>query len=582
MKKRFFIIILIIFGISVYFNSLNNGFVYDDITIITENYFLNNFTKALPDFFSKNYFAIAKETTYRPVGTLTYFLNYKIWGLNPFGYHLSSVFLHIINILLLFYLLNKLFGEKNISFLVSLIYMLHPVLTEAVNGVTFNEDILTTMFFLLSFIFYVKINENKKSGTFYFFFSLFFFFMALISKEIAITLPVIILLYEVLLKDGFSSDNIFKVKSIINDSLSVIIKKRLYYLGFAVVSIIYLYILFVAMKSPDKPEVSSYGSDGLFLRIVYLPYNLFSYIKISCFPFNLCLEHDFHYPSGFFSMENIISYLVVIGVILFSKYIYRYSKKIFFGIWFYIITLLPVLNIIPIYKPVADRILYLPMIGFCLVLGGILTEIFDRLKIENKRLKFGIRAVIIVLILFGYSYLTVTRNVVWKDELTLWGDVVKKNPRYAYGYGELGLAYLDKKMYVEAEYNIRKAIEIDKNALKPYVNLSLLLIEKDRLDDALETINKALEINPDYILGLKKLALIYGIKEQNKEAEDVYKKIIRLRSYDTEAYFNLGLIYAVQGKYNDAFISWEKVLEIDPNNAKARDNIKTLKDNKLM
>jgi protein O-mannosyl-transferase len=129
-KKYLFPILIIIFIIILYSNSLTNDFTFADNNSIVKNSNLKYFEKSSSSFFNKQYFEISKETSYRPVATLTHFINYSIWKLNPVGFHLFSLLLHIINVLLLYLLLIKLFNNKTLSFIISLIYLSHPILTE--------------------------------------------------------------------------------------------------------------------------------------------------------------------------------------------------------------------------------------------------------------------------------------------------------------------------------------------------------------------------------------------------------------------------------------------------------------------
>ena len=171
----------------VYFNSLDNGFVFDDRGTIVENKYVTKVIEHLPSFFTSSYFKIAElEASYRPVATFSYHLLYALFKLDPFGYHLGSLILHIINVILVYSLMNLLQKNRTASLVAGLTFACHPVLTEAVNGISFNEDLLATLFYLLSFIFYIKLNqEDNKFNIGPYVLSLVFYLLGLLSKEMA-------------------------------------------------------------------------------------------------------------------------------------------------------------------------------------------------------------------------------------------------------------------------------------------------------------------------------------------------------------------------------------------------------------
>jgi len=154
------IAVLLIIGFLVYFNSFSNGFVFDDYTVIVENKYLTDRSPDFLSFFNRSYFKIAGgEASYRPVATLSYFLLHQAAGLNPFYYHLTSVALHILNILLVYWTGRLILKNPSAALIAGLLFACHPVQTEPVDCIAYNEDLLTAFFFLLAFILYLKANR---------------------------------------------------------------------------------------------------------------------------------------------------------------------------------------------------------------------------------------------------------------------------------------------------------------------------------------------------------------------------------------------------------------------------------------
>ena len=136
---------LIILSFAAYLNALSNTFVFDDVYVISGNYFIRDWQNIFGLFTSK-YFAASGELSYRPVVTLSYFVDYSLWHLNPMGYHLTNIVLHTLNSVLLFFFVQLMVKNTPVAFLASLFFICHPVLSEAVNAVSYREDILAAAF----------------------------------------------------------------------------------------------------------------------------------------------------------------------------------------------------------------------------------------------------------------------------------------------------------------------------------------------------------------------------------------------------------------------------------------------------
>jgi hypothetical protein len=373
------IVLPIALGIVVYINALPNGFVFDDMTTIVHNAHIKDLSQNFPAFFNLDYFKIAQaEVSYRPIPTLSYFLIYALFNLNPLAFHLTSLLLHIFNVIGVYVLVDLIQHSKKSSLIAALVFACHPVLTETVNCISYNEDLLATFFYLLALALYIKAGakENRSDLPIYFF-SLVSFLVALLSKEMAITLPAIIFLYD------FTRKETAKTNGFIKQTFAIIDKQKFYYIGFALVAIFYLVLRFKILVNPTGSFSDSRA--GLFERILFLPNHLFDYIQLVLFPLNLNAEYSFAYPDRFLEFSNLFSVIVVIAITVGSFFIYKRSKGIFFGIWWFIITLLPVSNLIEIHNPIAERYLYLPLVGFCMVISIFIDKIPARSDLAQSK-----------------------------------------------------------------------------------------------------------------------------------------------------------------------------------------------------
>ena len=558
------IAILVLVSLAIYYNSLSNGFVFDGYAVIVENKSLKDFSGSLPAIFSKSYFKIAGgESSYRPIATFSYFLIHAFAGLNPFYYHLSSVLLHTLNALFVYYLSCLLLGDRFNAFLVGILFVCHPALTEAVDCIAFNEDLLAAFFYLLAFILYVKALDMNSPAVFRLL-SLLFYFCGMLSKEIAVTLPVMIVLYDLTFRgeDGqtLSARRILKTVE----------RKWPLYVGYALIGLLYLVLRFVIFVKPGDGLKPHYGS--LFERLLYLPNHIFNFIKLAFAPYDLNVDYVFSYPQRFFDVSHLGGFVIVVGLVIFSFFLFKNYKEIFFGFWWFLITLFPVFNIIEIFNPFAERYLYIPIIGFCLVLPVLLWRLFSKILTGKK----AVRAVTLaaVLVLSGtYATVTVARNRDWKDGLTLWSKTVQQSPNSGVAHGSLGLAYQEQGRLEEAIAAYETAVRLMPNHYKAFYNLGLVYGQKGDFKNAVENYKKSIKSNPAFANAHFNLASIYHQRGLIDDAIRHYRRVIELVPEDFEARNNLGVAYAMQGKLEQAIREWENVLEIDPANPSAQDNI---------
>jgi len=559
-RRLISIIVLAVVCIVVYANSLFNGFVYDDYPTIVENPHIQELAENIPSFFNLNYFKIAGiEASYRPVATFSYYLLFQIFGLNAFGYHLASLMIHILNVLLVYVLASRILEDRWSPLIAGLLFACHPALTEAINCISYNEDLLAAVFFLLALVLYLTLSTKN------YVLSLICFLLGLLSKEMVITLPAIIVLYDMTFNRLGDNQTLYARSAFI-------LKKRIgYYTGYLGVSLFYLYLRFGLFYVQGDSIAPQYGD--LIDRIIYLPYHLFNYVKLSVSPVNLSADYVFAYPESFLSPVNLMALSFVLLILVSSFLIAKSSKAIAFGIWWFFITLLPVLNLIQIYNPFAERYVYLPLVGFCLVLSTGIAAIADRLTLRQKGrvavITFSIAAVVLIL----YSMLTIPRNFVWKNGIKLWTDTIERTPASSRAHGNLGRHYEQLGMTEEAIGEYKKAIELNSNDYKSHYNLGIIYYRRGKADAAIRAYERAIKNNPRYVDAYFNLGNILKDQQRLVEASRAFERVVELKPDDVEARNNLGVLYAMQGKLEMAISEWEKVLAADPGNRDVRDNI---------
>ncbi len=192
-ESAFSLLVVVAIACAVYFNSLANQFVFDDRFFIIDHPY-TKFLGHLPYIFTTG--QMAGTGPYRPLVTLSYAFDYQVGGLNPFGYHFVNIILHGANVALLYQVVRLLFGSDPIAFIAALLFAVHPIHTEAVAWIGGRSELLAALFFLLSWLFYLKIPADRQPRVVSYAPSLLFFFLALLSKEHALMLPAVLFLSD--------------------------------------------------------------------------------------------------------------------------------------------------------------------------------------------------------------------------------------------------------------------------------------------------------------------------------------------------------------------------------------------------
>ena len=567
------VVLIIALTTIVYANSLKNHFVGDDVDIIVNNSFIKNW-KNLPLVFSRDYLTSLKdlgflgmrnvgagEISYRPVVTLSYFIDYHLWKLNPFGYHLTNLFLHITNALLLFCFASLITGRHAIALLAALLFALHPVNTEAVNAIFFREDLLAFLFFVSSLIFYILAGRHGGIRKIYgYSASLGLFFIALFSKEMAVTLPLVIILYDRYFVDRGKqriSSTAFKFR----------------YLGYFAILVIYLWLWGVVFKNPNP--LAKYPGGSLYTNFLTMSTVIAGYIKLLVMPIQVhFMVTQPQSTIWHFTPAVLVSVLLIIACLAVAIKTYSAAKEISFSIIWFFLTLLPASNIFPIRYIVGLRYLYLPIAGFCLFLPLLQSRIagLKSAGVLWKTLKIFNRAAIIIILLF-YAVLTISANRAWQDNVSLWSQVTKWYPdnHFAhYGLGEVLLKSGDTDKAIE---EFRVSLKLNPGNVRVRNFLAGYYAGKGGLEAAITEYKKALEFSPEGQGLYYNLGDLYEKTGRSQEAIRAYQKALEIDPKYLEAYNNLAALYAETGKVGEAISLWEAAVKINPHFMTAHFNL---------
>lgn len=570
-------VLLIVLLVSLtYANSLGNHFVMDDFLVIVDNDFVKSF-KNLPLLFTKDYMTSPKEAryfgmigigsgeiSYRPIVTLSYFKDYALWKLNPFGYHLTNLILHILNSLLVYLLAVLLLKDIKIALIAGLLFGLHPVNTEAVNCISFREDLLAFLFFAGAFICYIKSNSySDKKGIRLYIISVILFLLALFSKEMALTLPLLIICYDFIFTHKVQFNKIISKKVILQ------------YSGYLLALVLYLAVWVLFKRYINKGLVDfQYEGGGLYTNIIAQLKALYGYFEWVFLPIDIhaTLPAGIR-PAGYYtiwSLDVMTALSIIIALLAIAVKQVNRNRAVSFGIAWFFITLIPVYNIFPLPNQMAARFLYIPVFGFCICMAFILSRVL--------KIKYG-KYILLAVLLF-YAMFSFIRNIYWRNNFIIWHQLAEKYPDIPASHRGLGDCFVDAGLYDKAVNEYKTALKLGPFDEDNYNAIAIAYYKKGEIEESERLFNKALELNNMSMDAYNGLANIYADKGQYEKSEGYLKRIIEKDSRYLLAYKNLGTLYIKMGRRDDAKNIWEKALEINPNHKEITAKLSALQKDK--
>lgn len=560
-KTRFYLIAVASIALITtltYYNSFEVSFHFDDEPVILKNPNIRD----LSDLKS-----VLTHNLSRSILFLTFAINHHFSQLDPWGYHVGNLLLHLLNSLLVYFFVLFILAKspglftraRVIALLTSLIYASSPVLTESVTYIASRSSVLCTTFYLLAILFFTKARGRDGQGAFifYFLFSILSFLLALGTKELAATLPAILLLYDYTFLSRHTQRRWWE--RIIRYHLPFLIVLAAYF--------IWRHYLYGSVGRAVYPHsISSY--------LLTESHVIFNYIKLLFFPFNLNVDPDFPISTSLFEPSIFISIVVLIGVLTGALIFFKDYREISFGIFWFFITISPTSSIVPLEDVMAEHRVYLPAVGFSLILGRILERI-STLKIKRfppRRWEVG-SLLVFLLVFLSFSSTTIRRNVAWKNKITLWGDTIKKSPRKGRPHNNLGNAFKEKGLIDQAIREYKVGMRVEPTYELTYNNLGATYLEMGKIDEAIEQYRKALRVNPNFSEAHFNLAVAYERKGLTEEAEVEYAKASRLKPNSTYAKVKLGKSLLKKGEAEQAFKEFLEAVKIDPNYEPAQANL---------
>ena len=546
---------LVCAGLLVWGNTLRNGFVYDDETFIVANPGIRSLTP-LTKFFAWETSAgdpqMSKDV-WRPLTTFSSAVNYQLFELNPVPYHLVNVVLHIINALLVFWLVllmatgvkrkgkEQKWGEGRgaevVAFIAAAIFLLHPVQVETVAWVAQRSNLLFLFFYLLSFILILK----RKMA-----FSLIAFACSLLAKEMALSLPLILPAYFIFIERK-------KFLPALNQTLP-------YFL---------VLLAFVLARSAALGQVAQtgYWAGGLFPQMLTMVKGFAYYVKLLFLPYPLSIEYLFPVKTTV-DLEIIAYGLLLAGIIYLAWRARGKYPLISFGVFLFFLSLVPVSNLLPIRALINERFLYPGVIGFGLVVGASARELGAR--------RFKLIIIFLAALALVYGAVDLYRNLSWQDNFSCAAANLQTCPQSASLHYGMGRACAERGMYDRAIGEFKLALEIDADTAQAMVAAGIIgavdplavqyretLQKNVKPFDGLNNLGTAYLKAGDYRQAALALALAV---EQWPAGSPDEQELLNVKS-------NLSVAYAYAGEMGKAIALCRELLAQNPGMEKTRRNL---------
>lgn len=556
-KTPLAIIIILFTSFGVYFNTLSNGFVYDDTFIVVENPWIRD-VKYLPDIFSKGLWEFQGESAsgfYRPLVHAMYMVTYSVFGLKPWGFHLVNVLLHA-GVSVLVFLVAAGLLRRGVSsgewfstpLFAGVLFATHPIHTEVVAWVAGVMDLLFTLFFLLSLHFYLRWKE--KGGRALYCYSVLSFFLSTLCKEPALVLPAVLVVYDYVFDREPSKSRHHKI-----------------YIPYgAVVALYLIFRLHADVGIVSTESRLRFTFIQLLLNILVL---FVQYLWKLLLPINLNVYYAFRPVMSPFSGNAVFAIIFAVGFIGLFVAAWNRNKEILFLLCLVTLSLLPVLYFPAVHNPIADRYLYLPSVGFVMILSYSAAWLVAK---SGKMAKVGIVTVIVITILL-YSVGTVERNRVWKNEYSLWSDAAKKSPDKAIPHHNLGKALESMGRLDEAMDQYRIGLSLPSappiNSMA-HNNLGFAYKLKGDLEMAIAHYVTAVGLQPTETRARTNLAAAYMETGLLEEAIEQLRIVVQLRPGDSTAHYNLGVAYEMKGFPEEALTEFDTAETLAPGDSELR------------
>lgn len=566
-KSECHIAIIVFLCLAAYSGTFQAPFVFDDLDSIVDNEVITNIGNFLQ---GSAAYAIYPR---RYVGYLTFALNHAMGGLDVTVYHIVNLVIHAINAALVYCLVLLTFktpkmkpaplsiSPESLSFFCAAIFAVHPVQTQAVTYIVQRLTSLCTLFYLSSLCLYIKArltaeSNNDKRGLTLSLYVLAFTaaLLAMKTKEIAFTLPLALLIYDLIF-------------------ISKTVRKSFVFAGPILLTLLVIPMSMLNIAKPLGEVISDVSTvtrvQTAVSRFDYLMTQfrvLVTYLRLLFFPINQNMDYDYPIYHSLFSSPVLLSFSFLITIFILALAMLWHARRHHnailriagYGILWFFVALSVESSIIPIADVIFEHRMYLPSIGMIIaVVAGLSGILAACIPYRFRKWAGGVGLLAIVILTIG----TYNRNTVWASEISLWSDTVWKSPAKARPYDLLGAALAAAGRNEEAIPVLMRALELQPRYAEAYNNLGIALSRQGRQAKAAAAFREAISIKPDLALAYHNLGRIYLLHDGDyRRAIEMMEKTIALKPNYVGAYINMAAAYNEMAEFDKAARVLENIM----------------------
>ena len=566
-RKVFLVSLCLVAAIIVtYIPVIHSDFVgYDDELYVTKN-------KQVQEGFTseslKWAFTTFHSANWHPLTWLSHMLDCDLYGLNPAGHHWTQVEFHIVNTVLLFFILFRMTGALFKSAFVAALFALHPLHVESVAWVSERKDLLSTFFGLMMILAYHRY--VKASGSKNYLLIVIFLSLGLMAKPMLVTFPLVLFLLDFWPLERFQykkneNDDLPKPESTIYYGLKGLMRLILEKIPLFIPVVISSILTFLAQKS--EGAVKTLGALSLKTRIANALVSYVSYVSKAIWPSKLAVFYP--HPGNALSGWTIVgAALLISAVILLSIRSFKKYPYIAVGLFWYLGTLVPVIGLVQVGdQAMADRYTYIPLIGLFIIVAWGVSDLFK--KWQHKKTFLGVS---IMIILSSLAWKTFHQLGYWKNGIVLFKNAVSVTENNYLAHNNLGTAYGPVDLN-KAIYHYKAALKIKTDDVVAHYNLGNVLAKKGETDEAIAHYLEALRIKTDYAEARNNLGTALYNKKDYEGAALHFSKALKINPKNTGARNNLANILFTQGKFDEAVLQYQEAIRIDPKDSKVHYNL---------
>lgn len=513
-------------------------------------------------------FTTGHGANWHPLTWLSHLLDVSLFGLDPAGHHMTSVVFHAINTVLLFFLFKAMTGAVWESVFVAAFFALHPLRVESVAWVSERKDVLSTLFWFLTMLAYVRYVRRPEPSRYVL--VAVGLAVGLMAKPMLVTLPFVLLLMDFwpLNRFGIHSSGT-RAGASVNLSSQVfrstalrLFKEKLPLIAIVIASSVVTFL--VQREGGAVARVDEFTMED---RIQNALMGYVRYLGKVVWPEGLAVFYPYQTQWPFNQLAGAV--IILVSLTLLALLTWRRMPYVSAGWFWYVGTLLPVIGLVQVgSQSIADRYTYVPVIGISfLVIWSIRELVMNRTQVRRAA---GVGGFVILAVLAGATWVQASH---WQNSVSLFKHTAEVTTNSWVVHFNFGIAYTAKGEYEEAISHYRKAIEIHQRDPEAEHGLGVVLVKVGKIDEAIPHYLKAIEIKPDHHEAYNNLGAAYAMQGKMEEARKQYTEALRIKADYAEAHNNLGSLLAEQGELDEAIRHFLEALKVKPDYQDARNNL---------